>query len=345
MNIELAYLVLALSAGFFMAWGIGANDVANAMGTSVGSRAISIKQAIIIAAIFEFLGAIVAGGEVTSTIKAGIVNPDSFATTPDIFIMGMLAALFATAIWLLIASLAGWPVSTTHTIVGAIIGFGLASMHGDAIVWGNISYIMLSWLVSPCLGGVIAYLIFFAIQKFIFSKQYSKSRTKKIKAILKKLMIITACIMAFTHGSNDVANAIGPVSAIIGMLSITQDLQLNMPLWISVLGACGIVIGLTMYGHKVIATVGNGITQLTPITGFAITMAAALTVAMASIIGMPVSTTHTVVGAILGIGLARGIAAINLSAIRSIFLSWIITLPVGAILAAIIFKILQLIFC
>ncbi len=407
------YLSLAGAFGLFMAWGIGANDVANAMGTSVGSRALTLRQAIVIAAIFEFAGAVLAGGEVTETIRKGIVDASSLSATPEVLIHGMLAALLAAGIWLLIASFFGWPVSTTHSIVGAIVGFAMVGIGITAVKWGKIGAIVASWVVSPLLAGAIAFALFISIQQLIFNapdpfrnarryvpfyiflvgfvialvtllkglKHVGLSVTTgqsyaiaaaaglvlmgigwwRIRAISREpaavagfhfanvervfgvLMVVTACAMAFAHGSNDVANAIGPVAAIVGIVGSGGDLAQKSPLppWVLLVGAAGIVAGLVTYGHKVMATVGTRITDLTPSRGFAATLAAAATVVVASGTGLPISTTHTLVGAVLGVGVARGIAAINLRVVQAIFVSWIVTLPAGALLAVVFYYLLE----
>ncbi|MCL7939654.1 inorganic phosphate transporter [Halomonas sp. ATCH28] len=403
------FIILACLFGFFMAWGVGANDVANAMGTSVGSRAITIKQAIIIAVIFEFLGAWLAGGEVTDTIRKGIIDPELLQEDPQLLVYGMLAALLAAGTWLLIASAKGWPVSTTHSIVGAIVGFGAAGLGAGAVDWGAVAQIAASWVVSPLLAGSIAFMIFKSVQHMIFeahdpfaaAKRYvpmyvflvgfivamvtltkglkhvgldldfgaslvvalifgalclllailrerriSKIRRKtdqfgfgSVEQVFGVLMIFTACAMAFAHGSNDVANAVGPLAAVISVVQTGGDVEgaALVPWWVLVLGGGGIVVGLVTYGHKVIATVGTGITELTPSRGFAATLSAATTVVLASGTGLPISTTHTLVGAVLGVGLARGIAALNLRVIGTIIMSWLITLPAGAGLAILFF--------
>ena len=407
------YIILAIAFGLFMAWGIGANDVANAMATSVGSKALTIKQAIIVAAIFEFSGALLAGGQVTKTIRKGMVDADLLAGTPELLVYGMLASLLAAGVWLIVASFYGWPVSTTHSIIGAIVGFAAVGIGIDAVHWGKVGSIAMSWVVSPVLSGTIAFLLFTSVQRLILDTDkpfdnakkyvpyymflvgffialvtmfkglkhvglelsstesyliafaigaavmiYGKYKINKIKfdadsdkdfhftnveKIFAVLMMVTACAMAFAHGSNDVANAVGPVAAVVGIVEsggeVTQ--KSAMPVWILLLGGVGIVIGLAMYGHKVIATVGSGITALTPSRGFAATLAAAMTVVLASGTGLPISTTHTLVGAILGVGLARGIGALNLGVVRTVFLSWIVTLPAGAILSIIFFFMLK----
>ena len=406
------FIVLAVVFGLFMAWGIGANDVANAMATSVGSKAITIKQAIIIAAIFEVAGAYLAGGEVTKTIRKGMLDADMIVGSPDLVVYGMLAALLAAGTWLLMASRMGWPVSTTHSIVGAIVGFAAVGIGVDAVNWGKIGTIVMSWVVSPVLAGSIAYVLFMSVQRLIldrddpllYAKRYvpfyiflvgfivtlvtlfkglkhvglemSQSECfgtalaigaliafggvvaiKKIKLdpsadrdfhfanvekIFAILMMVTACAMAFAHGSNDVANAVGPMAAVISISESGVVGQKSvMPPWVLLVGGVGIVVGLMMYGRRVIETVGRNITELTPSRGFAATLAAAATVVLASGTGLPISTTHTLVGAVLGVGIARGIGAVNLRVVRTIFMSWIITLPVGAILSIVFFFMLK----
>jgi PiT family inorganic phosphate transporter len=412
----LIFIILACVFGFFMAWGVGANDVANAMGTSVGSKAITIRQAIFIAIIFEFAGAFLAGGQVTATIRKGILDASTVSGSPELFIYGMLASLLAAGIWLLVATRFGWPVSTTHSIVGAIVGFAAVGIGMDAVKWGKIGSIVSSWVVSPLLAGSIAYALFFSVQRLILGTDDPLKNAKRyvpiyiflvgfiialvtlykglkhvgldlttaqcyiaallvggvalligkiyigrlhfdpeadrdfhftnVEKIFAVLMMFTACAMAFAHGSNDVANAIGPLAAVVSIVQNGGEMaqESSLPLWVLLLGGSGIVVGLITYGHKVIATVGTGITELTPSRGFAATLAAAITVVLASNTGLPISTTHTLVGAVLGVGLARGIAALNLNVVRTIFMSWVITLPAGAILSIIFFFILRAIF-
>lgn len=408
-------LILAIAFGFFMAWGVGANDVANAMGTSVGSKAITIKQAIIIAMVFEFAGAYLAGGEVTSTIRKGIINPDALGDDPELFVYGMMAALLAAGTWLLIATTFGWPVSTTHSIIGAIVGFATVGISVDAVQWGQVGEIVASWVVSPVLAGTLSFLLYMSVRRFIFgsadpflaAKRYVPvyifmvgfviamvtlvkglkhvgldvsfersviyaliiaaviagigvvliARIKRvteseqldlvnIERMFGILMIFTACSMAFAHGSNDVANAVGPLAAINSVIESGGVIgeQSAMPAWILLLGGGGIVAGLALYGYRVIRTIGSHITELTPSSGFAAELAAATTVVLASGLSLPVSTTHTLVGGVLGVGLARGIAALNLRVVGTIFVSWMVTLPAGAILAIIFFYIFKAIF-
>ena len=402
------YILLAGALGLFMAWGIGANDVANAMGTSIGSKVLTMKQAVIIAAIFEFSGAFLAGGQVTSTIRKGIIDNAAISQSPDLLIFGMLASLTAAGLWLVIASRAGWPVSTTHTIVGAIVGFAIVGIGMDAVKWAQVGTIVMSWVVSPMLSGTLAFFLFRSVQKLILNTDNPIANAKKyvpfyifatgfmialvtlfkglkhvglefstaqnygiavvvglvitgcgiyfiskinidpsddkdfhfanVEKIFSVLMVVTACAIAFAHGSNDVANAVGPMAAVISIVNegvVTQ--KSAMPIWILVVGGIGIVAGLAMYGQKVMATIGRKITELTPSRGFACELAASTTIVIASSTGLPISTTHTLVGAVLGVGLARGIGALNLSVVGTIFMSWIITLPAGALLSIFFF--------
>jgi len=410
------FIALAALFGLFMAWGIGANDVANAMGTSVGSKALSFKQAVMIAAVFELAGAILAGGEVTKTIRKGIIDVSSLGDTPELLVYGMLASLLAAGIWLLVATRQGWPVSTTHSIVGAIVGFGAVGIGMEAVLWGKVGTIAASWVTSPVLAGAIAFFLFRSLQKLIINTENPVESAKKyvpfyifivgfiiamvtmvkglkhvgvklpmdqstliaagvgifvmiigtflikrikfdpdadrsfhfanMEKIFGVLMIFTAIAIAFAHGSNDVANAIGPVAAVVGIVQSAGEITAKSatPIWILIIGGGGIVFGLVTYGHKVIATVGTGITELTPSRGFAATLGAAVTIVFASGTGLPISTTHTLVGGVLGVGLARGIGALNGNVIKTIFMSWIVTLPAGAGLSILFFFTLKGIF-
>ena len=394
-------LILISSAmlGFFTAYGVGANDVANAMGTSVGSKVLTIKQAVVVAAVFEFLGAFLAGGGVTQTIRKGVIDPALFDGNLEILIYGMISALFAAGTWLLVASLRGWPVSTTHTIVGAIVGFGIYALGINEINWTVVGNIGLSWITSPLSSAVVAGLFYYICKTYIIDND-SKFKgliiriyiflagfaialitvTKGLKNIFKQqelfvsfqesvlvsaiaallftfifyyfskaklkqsvnsesqfayLMIFTSCAVAFAHGSNDVANAIGPLAAINQATNqlLNQPYTLETPLWILFLGATGIVIGLATLGYRVMKTIGENIVKLTPSKGFSAQLAAALTVVIASQLDMPVSTTHTLVGAVIGIGLVEGASTINFNSVRTIVLSWVVTLPAGALLS------------
>ncbi len=395
-----------------MAWGIGANDVANAMATSIGSGALTVKQALLVAGVFEFAGAVLAGGEVTKTIRKGMVDTTAFNAQPEILIFGMLAALLAAGTWLLVASRNGWPVSTTHSIVGAIVGFALISVGFDAVKWSKVGTIIMSWVVSPLTAGLLAFAIFTSIKKLILvhKKPFQRARKyapwyvfgavslmvlvtifkglkhigleleawqayvaaltigglvagvssvvinklaipkdlsrrmhyAKVEGVFAVLMVVTACSMAFAHGSNDVANAIGPVAAVISTASqgvVAQ--QASVPIWVLIIGALGIVVGLGTYGVRVIKTVGSHITRLTPVRGFSAEIAAALTIVVASGTGIPISTTHTLIGAVLGVGLAKGLHAVDLNVVGRIVTSWVVTIPAGAGLSVVFFLLLR----
>ncbi|MFT4924540.1 MAG: PiT family inorganic phosphate transporter [Phenylobacterium sp.] len=414
-NYGTTLLIVAVIFALFMAWGIGANDVANAMGTSVGAGVITVKQAIMIAVVFEFLGAFLAGGEVTSTIRKGIIDTTQLASTPELLVFGMMSSLLAAGLWLFIASYFGWPVSTTHSIVGAIIGFAAFGIDPNIVNWAVVGGIVMSWITSPLFAGIVSFGLFRSVQVLILNTenpferarryvpyymflvgfvislvtalkglkhlkldvskpesfmisvgvgiivmligkfllrnvkdepQQKDARFSNVEKIFSVLMLFTACAMAFAHGSNDVANAIGPLAAIHSVISSGGEIAAKsvLPMWILLLGAGGIVVGLATYGFKVMGTIGKKITELTPSSGFAAELAAAFVVAVATAAGSPVSTTHTLVGGVLGVGVARGIGALNLSIIRNIFLSWIITLPAGGILSIIFFMILSAIF-
>jgi phosphate/sulfate permease len=469
---DTALLVLILITGFYMAWNIGANDVANAMGTSVGSGALSLKQAVIIAAILEFSGAFFFGSHVSKTMQSGIINPEIFSQHPRVLVYGMLAALAASGLWLQIASYFGWPVSATHSIVGAIIGFGAAVGGYQAIYWDQVGFIVSSWILSPLLGGILAYYIFMFLRRNIFyssdpvasakkitpflaflvtlvlasvlifevklpflnlslilkmfliglvallgaiisyvcvsriqplnnqerlaldygpevkmSLDKARKNLKRIESVAKEdlhyqvssliqeidqistslhdkqeiesshseyfkverifgyLQIMSACMMAFAHGANDVANAIGPLSAAVTILTTGLfAVEAPIPMWALALGGVGIVIGLATWGWRVIETIGKKITELTPSRGFAAEFGAATTIVLASRLGMPISTTHTLVGAVLGVGFARGLEAVNLTTTRDILISWIVTVPIGAVIAVLLFYPIQSIF-
>jgi PiT family inorganic phosphate transporter len=411
-----AFMVLAIIFGTYMCWGIGANDVANAMGTSVGSGAITVMQAIIIAAVFEFSGAFLAGGHVTATIRKGIIDPGPIVDNPELLVYGMLAALLAAGIWLMVASSKGWPVSTTHSIVGAIVGFTMAGIGVDAVQWGKIGQIAASWVVSPVLGGAVAFLLMISIRKLILNTDQPFANAKKwgpvyvflvgfiislvtmfkglkhlnlemsvgmsfvsaiiigliiaaigwvlinrvtvdadadrdfhfasVEKVFTPMMLFTACAMAFAHGSNDVANGIGPLAAVVSIVQSGGEVaqKAALPIWVLLIGGAAIVVGLATMGYRVMKTIGTKITELTPSRGYCATLAAATIVVLASRTGLPVSTTHIAVGAVIGVGLARGVGAIDLRVIGGIVLSWIITLPIGGALAALFFFTLKGIF-
>ncbi len=408
MEYALVLLTLGIVFALYMTWGVGANDVANAMGTSVGSGAITVKKAILIAAVFEFAGAFLAGGHVTGTIRKGIIDANA-VPSPEILVYGMLSALLAAGVWLMVASYYGWPVSTTHTIVGALVGFGMVGLGFDAVEWKVVGGIVASWLISPLIGATIAFVLAQSVRKFILDTDSPFENAKKygpvyvflmgvlialvtmfkglkhlslelstgqsvlvaivvglivafvgrtllrrispvdadaerdfhyasVEKVFAPLCVFTACSMAFAHGSNDVANGIGPLAAIVSIIDTGEVAQESaLPLWILVLGGVGIVLGLATMGYRVMKTIGTKITELTPSRGFCAELAAASTVVLASRLGLPVSTTHIIVGAVLGVGLARGIAAIDLRVVVGIVTSWVVTLPIGAALAAFFF--------
>lgn len=422
MPFEPVLFTLVILAGFYMAWNIGANDVANAMGTSVGSGALTLRQAVCVAAVLEFTGAFFFGSHVSETIQTGIVDTEIFAGSPETIVYGMLASLIASGVWLQTATYCGWPVSTTHTIVGAVVGFGVAIGGWDAIYWDHVSFIVTSWILSPFLGGILSYTIFNIMRKHIFysrcpveatkrlapamlftivailtfilissglknlelpltnlqkggysvlaglvsaaacflfvrSKDWGSSHLGKesaklsnaqfaiVEQIFGYLQIVSACLMAFAHGANDVANAIGPLSAAITVMTTgVLSEQASVSTWALALGGVGIVIGLATWGWRVIETIGKKITELTPSRGFAAEFGAAVTIVLASGLGLPISATHTLVGSVLGVGLARGIEALNLGIMRDIVISWIITIPAGAILCVAFFELIKAVF-
>lgn len=404
MEYEFVFLALAVVLGLYMTWGVGANDVANAMGTSVGSGAITVRKAILIAAVFEFTGAFLAGGHVTGTIRKGIIDA-TLIPSPDILVFGMLAALLASGVWLMVASAFGWPVSTTHTIVGSLVGFAIVALGVDAVEWGVVGGIVASWIVSPLVGGTIAFLLVTSLRTLVLETDEPLEAAKRwgpvyvflmgtlvalltvykglahlnlsltdmqavgvallvglataaagrllirrvqvdpsaerdfhfagVEKVFAPLCVFTACAMAFAHGSNDVANGVGPLAAVVSTVTtgeVAQDSPL--PTWVLALGGVGIVLGLATLGYRVMRTIGKRITELTPSRGFCAELAAASTVVIASRFGLPVSTTHIIVGAVLGVGFARGIAAIDLRVVRGIVASWVVTLPAGGALTA-----------
>lgn len=408
--IQIATLLL----GFYMAWNIGANDVANAMGTSVGSKALTLKKAVFLAAILEFSGAFFVGSSVSETIQKGIIDPNVFQADPMIFVLGMMGSLLATGALLQVASYFGLPVSTTHAIVGGVIGFGALMGGMDAIHWSQLGWIASSWVLSPLLSGVISYAIFGLIQKKILMTPNPIIASQKVtpyfvflcfsvvtlsmlfqglhlnlsigqavllsgcvglsaafisRILVQKaaapslqlagglihsieedeiekrfipLQILSACLVAFAHGANDVANAIGPVAAVIGVLKThTMTSQSTVPAWLLALGGAGIVIGLATWGWRVIETIGKKITELTPSRGFSAELGAAITILLASKLGLPISTTHALIGAVLGVGIARGIKALNLQIVKEIVVSWIVTIPLCALFSIIAFYLLK----
>ena len=404
MDLTTIILTVASLGGLYMAWTIGANDVANAMGTSVGSGALTLRSAIIVAAIFEFGGAMLVGGSVTNTIRKGIVDVQALGSDPMIMAIGMTCCLLAAAVWLNLATYAGWPVSTTHSIVGAVVGFGVTAGGMGAVDWRTVGSIAMSWVVSPLMGGALGYGVFVFIKRTILTapdplsairrwgpilvfpiisilslsamfkglkplrldlplgpaigmavvaglfssvlavpiftrftrtsmadKDAQLGRTEKVFMVLQ---VMTACFVAFAHGSNDVANAVGPLAAVFGAIQQGVTETVHVPYRVLLIGGVGIVVGLGTYGYKIMATIGRKITELTPSRGFSAEFAAATTIVVASKLGLPVSTTHTLVGAVIGVGFGRSIGAINTRVLRGIFASWFITVPFTALLAA-----------
>ncbi|MEJ2186394.1 MAG: inorganic phosphate transporter [Gemmatimonadota bacterium] len=417
MSIGLIILVVTISGGIYMAWNIGANDVANAMGTSVGSGALTLAQAVVLAGVFEFAGAVLVGSHVTDTVRGKIIEVAMFQPTgplgangPLLLALGMVSALFAAGIWLHFSTWLSLPVSTTHSIVGAIVGVGLVTLGMHGVDWGTVGNIVASWVVSPILGAVIAYAAFILIRRRILEKDDPVEATRRtapylifavitllflsfiykalknvvaappfvlalamavpigvggglitrwgvrrtqpqvddpykyVERVFGRLQIITALYVAFAHGANDVANAIGPLAAVANLARegfAQVATRAPVPFWVLALGGAGIVIGLGTYGYRVIQTVGGAITEITPTRGFSAEFGAATTVLIASRMGLPISTTHTLVGAVIGVGLAHGMGALNFRVIRNIVNSWIATVPAGAILAAGIFVMLR----
>ncbi len=413
------FLIIGLVFGLYMAWNIGANDVANAMGTSVGSKALTIRQALVIAAVFEFGGAFLVGGNVTKTVKSGIVDIELFTGRPELFVTVMLAALLSAGIWLQIATWKGLPVSTSHSIVGGVAGAGVAAAGMHGVLWSKLGFIAVSWVLSPVIGGFIAFMVFrfisaaimrnpdpdkriqtfapflagtvifvltlsmiykglkksgfeilsnlsmtqasaaSAMLGFLFglvvyfilkttNNQVPRKRKKRFSYVeghFSWLQVMTACYVAFAHGANDVANAIGPLAGIWGVYSTGEVAsKVGVPPWILAFGGVGIVIGLGTWGYKVMGTIGERITELTPSRGFAAEFAAASTVLICTRLSLPISTTHTLVGAVIGVALARGLAALDMRVMRGILSAWVITLPISFGLAAAICWLLGLLF-
>ena len=413
MDYPIILMFIAIALCFFMTWGVGANDLANVMSTTMGSKAITVRQAMVVAVVFEFAGAFLGGSGVTETMRDGIINTSQLVNQPLILIEGMLGVLLACTIWMNLASFLGVPVSITNALVGSMVGFGSVVLGPETIHWSQVSHIAIGWITSPLIAGTTAYLLFLSIQQTIFIKSDPLEKAKfyvpiylflvgsvlsfitvfkglnhfHIKLNLKEdlavtiatslfitfigsifinripamtrnrrrerfiqvekyfavLMALTTCAMVFAHGSNDVALAVGPLTLIYSLvIEAHQPIHAaGYPAWIIFLGCMGVVIGFLMYGRKVIETVGSAITALTPSRAFAATLAAATTVVVATSTGIPVSATQTLVGAVLGVGLARGIGALNLRVIRNIFMSWILTLPVASLLTILAYKVLH----
>ncbi len=408
--------------GLYMAWNIGANDVANSMADAVGSKALSVKKAVIYAGICEFAGAVLVGSHVTDTVRKGIIDPQVIANMPGmasgdaatIFVIGMTAALLSAAFWLHFSTFVGMPVSTTHSIVGAVAGFGIVAAGWSVVNWGKMGQIVASWFISPIAGGLLAFILFKFISRSILGRKkparaaihlvplivfiaagvvclatifkgfkhvikgvdwfndsiallitlalsllasaisyvLTKRRLdgkdtlpivdqlEEVEKVFTPLVIITSCSVAFAHGANDVANSVGPLAAVVHiMTSGTLEMKVGVPFWILALGGIGIVIGLGTYGYRVMNTVGTKITEITPSRGVAADIAATAVVLLCTRLKLPVSTTHTLVGAILGIGLARGLGGIDRKVARKIFGSWLFTVPAAGIVSMVLFVI------
>ena len=409
----IAPLILVSLLAVYVAWNLGANDVANSMGTSVGSKAVTLTQAIVIAGILEFTGAVVFGKQVSATLATKVANPSLFADNPQTFLVGMIAVLLSCGIWLQVATSRGLPVASSHAVVGAIAGFSWVAIGNEAIAWGNIGTICLGWIVTPVVSAIVAAGLYSLLRFWLFEREdtlqqllewipwlssaligvfgvivlptviqlplfdrialpertiglsigllatgsityygwnrFKTYRQQKIEIrilerVMGKFQVLSACFVAFAHGSNDVGNAIAPLAAIVFILNtnlVPMD-SLDIPLWILVLGGSGIVAGLAVQGKNVIATVGENIISLVPSTGFCAEIATATTILIASRIGLPVSTSHALVGSVIGIGLASRDRDVQWSTIKSVVLAWVVTLPVAAILGAVIFSLLLL---
>jgi len=400
-------LVMAILAGFYMAVNIGANDVANSMGTSVGSGALTLRKAVIVAGVCTFVGAVLLGVYVTDTIRKGIINPASFSPNPDLLIYGMISVLLGAGAWVSIATYLKLPVSTTHSIVGALIGFGLLGAGIQGIQWKVVGAIMLSWFISPIGGAGISYLLFTIIKRkildtpsplaaakrvgpffvslvlfviglavvygaskrllgslhfsyvlgiaaaiaiigglasYIFLGRYALGENdeyEEMEELSKPLEILSAAYVGLAQGANDVANSVGPIAAILAVMETQKvTMQVPVPIWVLVLGGVGLVIGISTWGYRVMETIGKKITEVTPTRGFAAEFGAATAVIICSRLGMPISTTHAAVGSVVGVGMARGIGAINLGVIRRIGISWLVTLPISAGFTMVIYKLL-----
>jgi PiT family inorganic phosphate transporter len=326
-------LALTIIAGLYMAWNIGANDAANSMATSYGSGALTLKQIIVIGSILEFCGAVFFGKNVTHTIAKGIVPID--AIDYHLVVVGALSALISAGFWITVATYYRLPISTSHSIVGAMLGFGFASVaqgHLDIsdIHWNVMLKIVMSWIISPIFGAFLAFVIFSLIRWLILEKYDIDA----VERIFRYLQVGTACYVAFAHGSNDVANATGPIAAALGYIGQ------QMPIWILLIGGLGISVGIATWGYRVIEMVGKKITELTPTRGFSAEFATATTVLLASYFGMPISTTHTLVGSVIGVGLAGGLASVNLNIVKKIIASWLLTVPVAAALSIAIYTVM-----
>ena len=406
-------IVITLIVGAYLAWNLGANDVSNSMGTSVGSGAIVLRKAMIFAALVDFAGAFLIGARVSETVRGKIINPESFSGDIQLYVIGMLAALLSAAIWTQISTYYGWPTSTTHALIGSVFSFGLITCGIHGVQWKVITNIFIGWILSPILGGLVSSLIFLSILRLIlFAKSPIKAakrwiprmifitstvlllalflnglkglnlslqtwqtliiaftggviayaissnwmrtlrffdeatprsqRFKIVEGIFAKMQLVSAFYVAFAHGSNDVANAVGPISGIM-QIAQTGHLDPNMPIltWVLLYGALFMALGTGTWGYRVIETIGQNLTGISPSRGFSAEFGAATTVLIAAQLGLPVSTSHTIVGAVVGVGIVRGMRALNVGEIKRILLSWVYTVPFSATLTAIIFFIVK----
>ncbi len=388
-----------------MAWNIGANDVANSMAAAVGSKAITIRQALVIAGILNVVGATFIGSHVTDTIRKGIVSTEVL-TDSHLIMIGSLSALASAGLWVSFSTWKSLPVSTTHSIVGAMIGFGIIAGGISVINWGKLAAVILSWIVSPLFSLIISFSMFKIIVKLILSKKdpfaeamrlslffigiaffivilslflktplgkrlsigivtavlisvisaivfgitgmlllrrfIMRGQSNNAEIIFRRIQIITCCYIALAQGANDVANAIGPL-AVIYFLVKTGNVGATVPVpgFLLLFGGIGIALGISTWGHRVMDTIGQKITSISNSRGFSVDFAAATTVLVASKMGLPVSTTHAAVGGVLGVGLARGIEAVNLRVVLKIIIYWILTVPAAAVTSMVIFKMLQ----
>jgi inorganic phosphate transporter, PiT family len=390
----LIFLVIILA--LYLAFNLGANDVANSMGTSVGAKSITLKQALIIAGILEFTGAVLFGKNVSATLGTKIANPQLFIENPQILLLGMISVLISVGLWMQIATNFGLPVSSSHAIVGAIAGFSLVQFGMNAVDWSSIGLISIAWVITPLISGIISSVFYTWLKTAIFNQNdpifslqewipwlstiiivifglivfpaitdqpklmiemgiiatflltiFSlKNMTISLEQKMAKYQVLSACFVAFAHGSNDVGNAIAPL-AVINYIQETAKVPINylpIPLWILIIGGIGIVAGLAIWGEKVITTIGEGIIPLKPSSGFCAEIATATTILLASRFGLPVSTSHALVGAVVGIGLIENGQTIKLDTLKSIFLAWVITIPIAAMLGSLIFMIMRGIF-
>ncbi len=409
MHVELSILIISVAAGAYMAWNIGANDVANSMASAVGSKAITMKQALFLATVLTFLGATFVGSHVSETIRKGIVY-SQVINNNDAMVRGLLSALISASLWVCLSTYKNLPVSTTHSIVGAMVGFGLVAGGPSAVNWGQVAVIATSWVLSPLLSALSGFLIFRTIDRLILSRMdtvagaqrttpvliamtvflmtlslfldtplgkrlgfvgcdafvasasvavavylaagvviravFRRHRPAVAEEIFRYLQVMTSCYVAFGNGANDVANAMGPLAGIY-YVATTGSLAEKAPVPVAMLafGGAMICLGICTWGYRVIETMGSKITELTCIRGFTVEFSAATMILAASMMGLPVSTTHAAVGAYVGVGLARGLQGLlDLGVLWRILLYWVITVPVAAATCAVIYFLLSAFF-